>query len=52
MKKGLEVPPDLAHLVEKRDKPDRRAPADAQNQPDQKSQKPAVERRRGDRRKS
>jgi hypothetical protein len=52
MKKPMDVPPELAHLIEKREKEDRRAPADAQGKSGDQSRKPAVERRKGDRRKS
>ena len=48
MKPRVDVPPELMHLLEKRDKEDRRAPKKAG---DQKAQKPAVERRKRQRRK-
>jgi hypothetical protein len=51
MKKALDLPPELASLVEKRDKEDRRAPAGSQDKAAAEAKKPAVERRRGDRRK-
>jgi hypothetical protein len=51
MKKPIDVPPELAHLLEKREKEDRRKPGDAQGKDGEASRKPAVERRKGDRRK-
>jgi hypothetical protein len=46
MKPRIEIPPDLAHLIEKREQADRRkAPANAKK-------KPPIERRKRTRRKS
>ncbi len=52
MKNRIEIPEDLAHLVEKRDK-DRRALEAAKGKgADESSRKPPAERRRSRRRKS
>jgi hypothetical protein len=48
MKPRIEVPAELAHLLEKRDKEDRRAPKSAE---DAKAKKPPAERRKRNRRK-
>jgi hypothetical protein len=47
MKPAIDVPEDIAHLLEKRDKPDRRAPKPA----GEKAAKPPAERRKRNRRK-
>jgi hypothetical protein len=53
MKEPLDVPADIAHLIEKRDKEDRRAPAPPEGKaPEKPSSRPAAERRRRTRRKS
>jgi hypothetical protein len=48
MKPRLEIPADLQHLLEKREKEDRRA---AKGAADAKAKKPGVERRKRNRRK-
>jgi hypothetical protein len=53
MKPKLDVPDDLAHLIEKREKEDRRGSASSEGKGAGKSgARPAVERRRRNRRKS
>lgn len=60
MKKAIDVPPELAHLLEKRDSGDRRKPADSNRDAHPSAAgdstatggKPRTDRRRGQRRKS